>query len=145
MMWFWKCRTGGVFSKCLLWGFLFCKHAYLACRLLFLSSDGTSVSSIHRVSLSGNDMINILKTTERIKAISLDLIDTRLYWIQHDLGKEISHIGSCDYDGGAVRFLRNPVRWVFLSLQKWRIHFRDAVKLSSSFCLLLGQFTTWGV
>uniref|UniRef100_A0A8C3H146 Pro-epidermal growth factor n=1 Tax=Corvus moneduloides TaxID=1196302 RepID=A0A8C3H146_CORMO len=75
-------------------------------RLLFVSSDGT-VSSIHRVSLSGSDMINILKTTEKIKAISLDFVDTRLYWIQHDHGKEISHIGSCDYDGGAVRFLRS--------------------------------------
>uniref|UniRef100_A0A8B9D6U4 Pro-epidermal growth factor n=1 Tax=Anser cygnoides TaxID=8845 RepID=A0A8B9D6U4_ANSCY len=69
--------------------------------LLFWSSDST-VSSIYRASLNGNDVRNILRTTEKIKAISLDLVDIRLYWIQHDHGKEISHIGSCDYDGGAV-------------------------------------------
>uniref|UniRef100_A0A8C3R3R9 Epidermal growth factor n=1 Tax=Cyanoderma ruficeps TaxID=181631 RepID=A0A8C3R3R9_9PASS len=90
-------------------------------RLLFLSSDGT-VSSIHRVSRSGNYMINILKTTEKIKAISLDLIDRRLYWIQHDLEKEISHIGSCDYDGGTVRFLRNSVQYQLLGMSLFAEH-----------------------
>ncbi|XP_036237859.1 LOW QUALITY PROTEIN: pro-epidermal growth factor [Molothrus ater] len=90
-------------------------------RLLFLSSDGT-VSSIHRASLSGSDMINILKTTEKIKAISLDLVDTRLYWIQHDHGKEISQIGSCDYEGGAVRFLRNSVRHQLLGMSLFAEH-----------------------
>ncbi|KAF2980820.1 hypothetical protein EK904_011105, partial [Melospiza melodia maxima] len=90
-------------------------------RLLFLSSDGT-VSSIYRASLSGSDMINILKTTEKIKAISLDLVDTRLYWIQHDHGKEISHIRSCDYDGGAVRFLRNSVRHQLLGMSLFADH-----------------------
>uniref|UniRef100_A0A8C3TT75 Epidermal growth factor n=1 Tax=Catharus ustulatus TaxID=91951 RepID=A0A8C3TT75_CATUS len=90
-------------------------------RLLFLSSDGT-VSSIHRVSLSGSDMKNILKTTEKIKAISLDLVDTRLYWIQHDHGKEISRIGSCDYDGGTVHFLRNSIRHQLLGMSLFAEH-----------------------
>ncbi|KAK2519884.1 Egf [Columba guinea] len=78
-------------------------------RLLFWSSEGT-VSNIHRVSLIGSIVRTLLRTTEKIKAISLDLVDTRLYWIQHDHRKEISHIGSCNYDGGAVRLLKNSVR-----------------------------------
>jgi len=85
---------------------LFSKHASLTCRLLFWSSDGT-VSSIHRVSLSGSDVRNVLRTTEKINTISLDLVDRRLYWIQHDHRKEISNIGLCDYEGGAVRLLKN--------------------------------------
>ncbi|NWY60779.1 EGF factor, partial [Chionis minor] len=90
-------------------------------RLLFWSSDGT-VSSIHRVSLSGSDVRNVLRTTEKIKAISLDLVDTRLYWIQHDHGKEISHIGSCDYDGRTVRLLKNSVRHQFLGMSLFAEH-----------------------
>ncbi|NXN18751.1 EGF factor, partial [Indicator maculatus] len=90
-------------------------------RLLFWSSDGT-VSSIHRMSLSGSDVRNVLRTTEKIKAISLDLVDTRLYWIQHDHGKEISHIGSCGYDGGAVRLLKNSVRHQLLGMSLFAEH-----------------------
>ncbi|NXL31921.1 EGF factor, partial [Glaucidium brasilianum] len=90
-------------------------------RLLFWSSDGT-VSSIHRVSLSGSDVRNVLRTTERIKAISLDLVDTRLYWIQHDHRKEISHIASCNYDGGAVRLLKNSVRHQLLGMSLFAEH-----------------------
>ncbi|XP_053922285.1 pro-epidermal growth factor isoform X2 [Cuculus canorus] len=90
-------------------------------RLLFWSSDGT-VSSVNRVSLSGSDMRNILRTTEKIKAISLDLVDARLYWIQHDHGKEISHIGSCNYDGGAVRLLKNSVRHQLLGMSLFAEH-----------------------
>lgn len=81
----------------------------LSCRILFWSSDGT-VSSIYRMSLNGSDVRNILRTTEKIKAISLDFVDIRLYWIQHDHGKEISHIGSCDYEGSAVHLLRSSGR-----------------------------------
>ncbi|XP_074679367.1 pro-epidermal growth factor [Strix aluco] len=90
-------------------------------RLLFWSSDGT-VSSIHRVSLSGSEVRNVLRTTERIKAISLDLVDTRLYWIQHDHRKEISHIASCNYDGGAVRLLKNSVRHQLLGMSLFAEH-----------------------
>ncbi|KAM6361371.1 pro-epidermal growth factor [Alca torda] len=90
-------------------------------RLLFWSSDGT-ISSIHRVSLSGSDVRNVLRTTEKIKAISLDLVDTRLYWIQHDHGKEISHIGSCDYDGRGVHLLKNSVRHQLLGMSLFAEH-----------------------
>ncbi|XP_063192732.1 pro-epidermal growth factor isoform X2 [Chroicocephalus ridibundus] len=90
-------------------------------RLLFWSSDGT-ISSVHRVSLSGSDVRNVLRTTEKIKAISLDLVDTRLYWIQHDHGKEISHIGSCDYDGRAVHLLKNSVRHQLLGMSLFAEH-----------------------
>ncbi|NXD62642.1 EGF factor, partial [Eolophus roseicapillus] len=90
-------------------------------RLLFWSSDGT-VSSIHRLSLSGSDVRSVLRTTEKIKAISLDLVDRRLYWIQHDHGKDISHIGSCDYDGGAVRLLKNSVRHQLLGMSLFAEH-----------------------
>ncbi|NXM35088.1 EGF factor, partial [Oxyruncus cristatus] len=90
-------------------------------RLLFWSSDGT-VSSIHQASLSGSDTVNVLRTTEKIKAISLDLVDTRLYWIQHDHRKEISHIGSCDYDGGDVHLLKSSVRHQLLGMSLFAEH-----------------------
>ncbi|NXP02498.1 EGF factor, partial [Thinocorus orbignyianus] len=90
-------------------------------RLLFWSSDGT-VSSIHRVSLSGSGVRNVLRTTEKIKAISLDLVDRKLYWIQHDHGKEISHIGSCDYDGRTVRLLKTSVRHQLLGMSLFAEH-----------------------
>ncbi|NXG64577.1 EGF factor, partial [Hemiprocne comata] len=90
-------------------------------RLLFWSSEGT-VSSIHRVSLSGSDVRNVLRTTEKIKAISLDLVDTRLYWIQHDHRKEVSHIGSCDYGGRAVRLLKNSVRHQLIGMSLFAEH-----------------------
>ncbi|XP_069638951.1 pro-epidermal growth factor isoform X5 [Haliaeetus albicilla] len=90
-------------------------------RLLFWSSDGT-VSSIHRVSISGSDVRNVLRTTVKIKAISLDLVDTRIYWIQHGHGKEISHIGSCNYDGGAVRLLKNSARHQLLGMSLFAEH-----------------------
>lgn len=153
-MWFCSCGClvyfGGFF---VVWGFSVCfcllvlseeelLLASLACRLLFWSSDGT-VSSIHRLSLSGSDVRSVLRTTEKIKAMSLDLVDRRLYWIQHDHGKDISHIGSCDYDGGAIRLLKNSVRWVFLSLSERKGSFPgDAWKLSSSFSLSFCQFIT---
>lgn len=101
----------------------------LSCRILFWSSDGT-VSSIYRVSLNGSDVRNILRTTEKIKAISLDFVDVRLYWIQHDHGNDISHIGSCDYEGGAVHLLRSSGRWVFLGCQKESLFPGRAVKES---------------
>ncbi|KAM9026597.1 pro-epidermal growth factor isoform 1-T1 [Ara ararauna] len=90
-------------------------------RLLFWSSDGT-VSSIHQLSLSGSAVRSVLRTTEKIKAISLDLVDRRLYWIQHDHGKDISHIGSCDYDGRAVRLLKNSVRHQLLGMSLFAEH-----------------------
>ncbi|KAM9193035.1 pro-epidermal growth factor isoform 1-T1 [Mergus octosetaceus] len=90
-------------------------------RLLFWSSDGT-VSSIYRASLNGSDVRNILRTTEKIKTISLDLVNIRLYWIQHDHGKEISHIGSCDYDGGAVHLLRSSGRHQLLGMSLFADH-----------------------
>ncbi|NXK52707.1 EGF factor, partial [Chauna torquata] len=90
-------------------------------RLLFWSSDGT-VSSIYRVSLNGSDVKNVLRTTEKIKAISLDLVDVRLFWIQYDHGKEISHIGSCDYDGGAVHLLQNSGRHQLLGMSLFADH-----------------------
>uniref|UniRef100_A0A8C3B4P4 Pro-epidermal growth factor n=1 Tax=Cairina moschata TaxID=8855 RepID=A0A8C3B4P4_CAIMO len=90
-------------------------------RLLFWSSDGT-VSSIYRASLNGSDVRNILRTTEKIKTISLDLVNIRLYWIQHDHGKEISHIGSCDYDGGAVHLLQSSGRHQLLGMSLFADH-----------------------
>ncbi|NXN33365.1 EGF factor, partial [Nycticryphes semicollaris] len=90
-------------------------------RLLFWSSDGT-VSSVNRLSLSGSDVRNVLRTTEKIEVISLDLVDRRLYWIQHDHGKEISRIGSCDYDGRAVHLLKNSVRHQLLGMSLFAEH-----------------------
>ncbi|XP_062430858.1 pro-epidermal growth factor [Rhea pennata] len=90
-------------------------------RLLFWSSDST-VSSIYRVSLDGSNRRNVLRTTGKINAISLDLIDLRLYWIQHDHEKEVSHIGSCNYDGGAIHLLKNSVRHQLLGMSVFAEH-----------------------
>ncbi|XP_015717481.1 pro-epidermal growth factor isoform X2 [Coturnix japonica] len=90
-------------------------------RILFWSSDGT-VSSIYRVSLNGSDVKNILRTTEKIKAISLDFVDLRLYWIQHDHGKELSHIGSSDYEGSAVHLLQSSGRYQLLGMSLFADH-----------------------
>ncbi|NXH20184.1 EGF factor, partial [Bucco capensis] len=91
-------------------------------RLFFWASDGT-VSSIRRASLGGSgDVHNILRTTLKIKAIALDLVDTRIYWIQHDHGKELCHVGSCSYDGGALRVLKNSGRHQVLSMSLFAEH-----------------------
>ncbi|XP_006119340.2 pro-epidermal growth factor isoform X2 [Pelodiscus sinensis] len=70
-------------------------------RSIFWSSD-SALSSIHRATVDGTDMRSVLRTTEKIKTISLDFTDTRLFWIQYDSEEDVSRIGSCDYNGGSI-------------------------------------------
>ncbi|CAM4559537.1 unnamed protein product [Caretta caretta] len=78
-------------------------------RFLFWSSDG-AFSSVHRAILDGTDMRSVLRTTEKIKTISLDFIDMRLFWIQYDSEKDVSRIGSCDYNGGSIHLPKHSAR-----------------------------------
>ena len=44
----------------------------------------------------------LLETSETITAVSLDMLDKRLFWIQYHRGEGDPRICSCDYDGGSV-------------------------------------------
>uniref|UniRef100_A0A8C8RRU4 Pro-epidermal growth factor n=1 Tax=Pelusios castaneus TaxID=367368 RepID=A0A8C8RRU4_9SAUR len=78
-------------------------------RFIFWSSDSI-VSSIHRAILDGTDMRSVLRTPEKITTITLDFIDTRLFWIQYDSVEDVSRIGSCDYNGGAIHLPKHSAR-----------------------------------
>lgn len=55
-------------------------------------------------------MRGILRTTEKIKAISLDFADVRIFWVQYDSEEDISHVGSCDYNGGSIHLLKHSAQ-----------------------------------
>uniref|UniRef100_A0A8D0L605 Pro-epidermal growth factor n=1 Tax=Sphenodon punctatus TaxID=8508 RepID=A0A8D0L605_SPHPU len=77
-------------------------------RFIFWSSEST-VSRIYRAILDGTDMRIVSRTTEKIKTVTLDFIDVRLFWIQYD-SEEISRVGSCDYNGGSVHLRKHTER-----------------------------------
>ncbi|XP_019355690.1 pro-epidermal growth factor isoform X1 [Alligator mississippiensis] len=78
-------------------------------RFVFWSSD-SALPSILRARLDGTDMRGILRTTEKIKAISLDFADVRIFWVQYDSEEDISHVGSCDYNGGSIHLLKHSAQ-----------------------------------
>ncbi|MGH0152681.1 UNVERIFIED_CONTAM: hypothetical protein FKN15_024634 [Acipenser sinensis] len=73
-------------------------------RFIFWISDGL-VPSINRANVDGEKVITVLSTTEKVKTLSLDFIDKRLFWVQYGADDE-SAIGSCDYNGDAVHIMK---------------------------------------
>ncbi|KAM6441290.1 pro-epidermal growth factor isoform 1-T1 [Liasis olivaceus] len=78
-------------------------------RLLFWSTEGT-FDSIYRADLNGRKRWRVLRSTAKIKTISLDFISVKLFWIQHDAINEISYFGTCDYDGHFIHLYRQTGR-----------------------------------
>ncbi|XP_028932872.1 pro-epidermal growth factor isoform X1 [Ornithorhynchus anatinus] len=95
-------------------------------RLIFWSSN-SSVCGIHRTSLDEADVKTLFQTSERISALSLDMTDQRLFWIQSQNKGGSSYIGSCDYDGGPVQIVKRSIRRNFfgLSLFAQDIYYSD--------------------
>ncbi|MXQ81573.1 hypothetical protein E5288_WYG011917 [Bos mutus] len=69
--------------------------------------------SLHRADLGGMEVKLLLETSEKIAALSLDMLDKRLFWIQYHRGGGDPHICSCDYDGGSVLFSKYSLRRLF--------------------------------
>ncbi|ETE65082.1 Pro-epidermal growth factor, partial [Ophiophagus hannah] len=76
---------------------------------LFWSTEGT-FDSIYSTDLDGNKIQRILRSTEKIKTISLDFINVKLFWIQHDTINEISYFGTSDYNGHFIKLYRQMER-----------------------------------
>lgn len=85
------------------------KHAY--CRFLFWLSGGMS-PSIQRSDVTGQMKITLIKITEQLRALSIDRVDKRLFWVQFGPQGE-SAIASCDYNGNALHTMNLPLQWVF--------------------------------
>ncbi|EPY78064.1 hypothetical protein CB1_001130008 [Camelus ferus] len=80
-------------------------YLLLAYRFMFWSSE--VAGSLHRADLSGVEVKLLLETSEKIAAVSLDVLDKRLFWIQNNREGSDSRIWSCDYDGGSVHFSKH--------------------------------------
>lgn len=82
------------------------KHAY--CRFLFWLSGGMS-PSIQRSDVTGQMKITLIKITEQLRALSIDRVDKRLFWVQFGPQGE-SAIASCDYNGNALHTMNLPLQ-----------------------------------
>lgn len=77
-------------------------------RFIFWSSE--VAGSLYRADLDGVEVKSLLETSEKIIAVSLDVLDKRLFWIQYSREGSNSLICSCDYDGGSVRVSKHPTQ-----------------------------------
>ena len=82
-----------------------CLINVFAHRFVFWSSE--VAGSLHRADLNGAEVKILLETSEKITAMSLDVLDKRLFWIQYNREGRISRICSCDYNGGSVHFSKH--------------------------------------
>ncbi|GAB5570566.1 pro-epidermal growth factor precursor [Prionailurus iriomotensis] len=72
--------------------------------------------SLHRADLNGVEVKILLETSERITAVSLDVLDKRLFWIQNNRDGSNSYICSCNYDGGSVHFNKHLTQHSLLAM-----------------------------
>ncbi|XP_051901434.1 pro-epidermal growth factor isoform X2 [Pristis pectinata] len=93
---------------------------------MFWASEG-SVPSIHRANLNATRAISIVKSMTKVKTLTLDLIDKRLFWFQSDAENISSSIRSCDYTGGSVQIIKQSMHhWPFgLSLFAEHVYYSD--------------------
>lgn len=82
-----------------------CLIHVFAPRFVFWSSE--VAGSLHRADLKGVEVKILFETSEKITAMSLDVLDKRLFWIQHNREGSNSRVCSCDYDGGSVHFSKH--------------------------------------
>ncbi|XP_067863226.1 pro-epidermal growth factor [Heptranchias perlo] len=75
---------------------------------MFWASDG-SVPSIHRATLNATEAVTIFKTTKKVKTLTLDFIDKRLFWVQNDAENISNSIGSCDYNGDSAHIIKQSM------------------------------------
>lgn len=59
--------------------------------------------------MTGQTKRTLLKTEERLQALSIDRDERRLFWVQFGLQGE-SAIASCDYSGKALHIIDQPLR-----------------------------------
>ncbi|GCC26490.1 pro-epidermal growth factor isoform X2 [Chiloscyllium punctatum] len=75
---------------------------------MFWATEG-SVPSVHRATLDATGVVTIFKTMDKVKSLSLDLIDKRLFWVQSDVGNMSSSFGSCDYNGDSAYIIKQSM------------------------------------
>lgn len=108
-------------------------------RFLFWSTEGI-FDSIYRADLGGNKIWKVLRSTEKIKTISLDFISVKLFWIQHDTINEISYFGTCDYNGHFIKLYRQMGRYVY----GYKIAIKKTLHPSAIAALSMGADFYWG-
>nr|XP_025873398.1 pro-epidermal growth factor isoform X1 [Vulpes vulpes] len=85
-------------------------------RFIFWSSEVAVAGSLHRADLNGVEEKILLQTSERITAVSLDVLDKQLFWIQYSRDGSNSHIYSCNYDGGSVHLSKHLTQHNFFAM-----------------------------
>ncbi|CAN9514614.1 unnamed protein product [Ophioblennius macclurei] len=83
-------------------------------RFLFWLS-GSATHSVQRSDLTGQMKTTLVKTSEEVRALSVDRQDKRLFWAQFGPQGE-STIASCDYHGNGLHIMDQPLRSESLGL-----------------------------
>lgn len=83
----------------------------IICRFLFWLS-GETTPSIQRSYVTGQKKTTLIKMTERVKGLTIDRQEKRLFWVQFGLQGE-SAVASCDYHGNTLHILDVPLEWAF--------------------------------
>ncbi|KAL0594411.1 Pro-epidermal growth factor, partial [Plecturocebus cupreus] len=78
--------------------------------------------SLHRADLDGVEVKALLETSEKITAVSLDVLDKRLFWIQYNREGSNSLICSCDYDGGSVQMSKRHTQYNLFAMSLFGDH-----------------------